>query len=149
MSNCAVVEENPDATKYAEEKYQKFLRAETPEQALPHLWHVSQLVHKLPDERVKKVIYEVKKSQDSKMHAEGRYLAGRWVNRFVVGFGIGSGVLILLCIVFLVLGLICKWPSELTLVISYILGAFGLEGWIATLILFWKKKTATANEIRS
>ncbi len=146
MSNSAIVEEKPDDVKYAEEKYNEFLRAQTPKQALTELQHVSQLVHKLPDERVKEVIREVRESPDVKINVEGDYLAEQWVRRFVVIFRKVSGLLLFFSGVLFVAGFLCNWPFKLTFVISYILAAVGVEGLLVTLVLYWKQKLVREDE---
>ncbi len=146
MSNCAIVEENPDATKYAEEKYRKFLIAQTPKQALQHLWHVSELADKLSDEHVEEVLRKARKETDEGIRYEQRYLAGRWVRQFVERFALISVVLFALCGVFSIIGIVFDWPFELTFSVGYVLGALGIEGALATLILQWKQKVVSADE---
>ena len=147
MSNSAVEKGNPDTARYAEEKCHEFLRAQTPEEALPALQHVSQLVHKLPDKCVKEVIRKATRETDDGIRYERRYLTSRWIGRFVLGMGLISGILIILCIMLVLLGIIYELPFELSVVVSYILGAFGIEGALATLILHWKQKVVSKNGV--
>ncbi len=146
MSNCVIVEESPDAEKYAEERYHRFLNAQTPKEALPHLWHVSQLVNKLSDKHVEKVFRRARREKDNKICYEQRYLAKRWVGNFVERLALISAMLFVFSGLILLIGLIFDWPFELTFSISYVLGALGIEGVLATLILRWKQKVVSADE---
>ncbi len=176
-------EKNLTVFPYAVEKCRSFFLAQTPEEALPALWHISQLVHILPDELVMEIIKVGWKSRDPKILEEIRYLVvHRWgetdgkmllslleeimvpegeesiekylsdilhraqekdymrVSCFVMGFGVGSVMLFALCAVCFIVGYICKLPFKLTVIIGYILAAFGVEAVLATLILHWKRK---------
>lgn len=147
MSSPAVVKENPDATKYVKEKYHGFLNSKTSEEALPHLWHISQLVNKLSDKHVKEIFRRARKEGDDRIHFEQRYLAGRWIGQFVLEMSLISSILLILCIVFVLVGIIYKLPSKLSVIISYILGAFSIEGAFTTLILYLKQKVVRRNGV--
>lgn len=136
-----------DPVSYVQAKYDDFIFAETGKNKLSALWHVSQLIHLLPDERVKEVIHIAKKSPDFGVRFEACYLSGRWLRRFVLRFAVASGVLFVLCALFVIIGSVCKWPFELIFSVCYVLGAFGIEVTLATLILHWKQKVVTKNGI--
>ena len=202
MSGRTTVKEGLQAMRYAREKYCSFFLAQTPEEALAALWHVSQLVHLLPDEFVREVIRVARESESYKVRVEVCYLAGRWgkaekvellrllendpkpevreafkqvrdqkgatpermeivanpeellaeifhvakerdlhrIGQFVMGVGAGGGVLLVLCVIFVIVGIICELPSGLTLGFSYVLGALGIEGILVALLLRWKQR---------
>ena len=146
MPNHAVVEENPDATKYAEERCRRFLDSQTPQEALPHLWHISQLVDKLSDKHVEKVLRRYRKETDDRIHYEQRYLAKRWIGRFMRWFVLISIVLFVFSGLLLLIGLIFSWPIVLTVSCSFILALFGIEGILCILILYLKQRILSKNE---
>ena len=63
---------------YGLNKCRDFLLAGNKNQALTALWHVSQLVHLLPDNIVRKIIKIGKTHKDFKVRIETCYLADRW-----------------------------------------------------------------------
>ncbi|MFZ0034590.1 MAG: hypothetical protein WAK60_06350 [Sedimentisphaerales bacterium] len=180
-------ERNLTVFPYAVEKCRVFLLAQTPEEILPALWHISQLVHILPDELVLGIINIGWRSRDTKILEEIRYLVRRWgktegkkllsllennsepeimvpegeeavekylsdilqraqekeyirISRYVMGFGVGGGLLLILGAACLIVGVICRLPYESTLVMSYISAAFGIEGILVTLFFLFKRE---------
>ncbi len=125
---------------YAKEKCDDFLEADTTEKGLISLQHCSQLAHILPSKRVRKIIKRAAENSDFRMKKEAHYLAIRWIQYFVARFGLVSRVLLLLCIIFLCVGLLFSWPSEVTLCISYILGALAVEVAFANIVLRIKQR---------
>jgi len=180
-------EKNFKVFPYSIERCRCFFLAQTPKEALPNLWHISQLVYLLPDELVIDIIKLGWSSQDPKIREEIRYLIQRWdkakgkkllsllennaiseivipegegsverylseilhreqekdykrFSHFVMGFGLGGGLLLILGVVCLTVGIICGLPYEITLVISYIPSVFGIEGILVALFFLLKRE---------
>jgi len=64
--------------RYATEKCDSFVNAETADEALAALWHLSQLVAFLPDDSVEETIRLAARNGDFRIRLEACYLAGRW-----------------------------------------------------------------------
>ncbi len=131
---------NVNTVMYAEEKCDDFLRAETAEKELMSLQHCSQLVDKLASDRVKKIVGRAAASSDFRVKKEAYYLAIFLIRYFVVRFRWASRILLVLCIGFLCAGVMFNWPREVTLCVSYILGALSAEVALANLFLRMKQK---------